>query len=494
MTFGEQRHIWSISLILFIFCYQSSSAQNTWSSSEFAGKGTSIINTSDGGYLVTGVSGNQMKSLKLDGDGGLVWEVGGGVGNPHTIGRQVIERTSTNYYILTEVENTEAMIQLESFSLSGELQWSNVYSFTSSGIIGMRIATDSTISVMGTSYNEDISSQDLYLLRTSMQGDSLGITFFGSTEYGNINCGWCGDFLTLEDSSYLYVGSIYVYDPWGMDFPSDIRVMKFMSDGLILWDRIYDFGFWELVSSVTSSHSGGFVAVGYAGDREEPRSGLAFEIDQEGELVWSNIDSSNSVSEYRSIQKVPWGGYILAGNHFIENNWDAWAVRLNDVGNTVWSETYGDNFYQFANEIAVTQDSCMIFAGETYTNINGNQFWIVKMDTLGRTSPPTLSMEDTGVSYISSRVQLFDLKVSPNPTNSNVRISFQSQMDGNARVEIFDLMGRSHSMSKNLKIYKGKNLIYLSECIDHMDLSSGLYILNVSIDHYNQATKFVYSK
>lgn len=67
---------------------------------------------------------------------------------------------------------------------------------------------------------------------------------------------------------------------------------------------------------------------------------FAFQIS--GQITWEKLFSKNSTDNFRCVREVPTGGYIAAGYtaNFSANDTDAFVVRLNINGDTLWTYTY----------------------------------------------------------------------------------------------------------------------------------------------------------
>ena len=71
-------------------------------------------------------------------------------------------------------------------------------------------------------------------------------------------------------------------------------------------------------------------------------------------------------------------------------DWDFYALRLNDFGDTLWTRKYGGTGHDWGHAVALTSDGGFIFAGETNppakiylvrTNSNGDTIWTRTFDT-----------------------------------------------------------------------------------------------------------------
>src|SRR6185295_12580596 len=93
------------------------------------------------------------------------------------------------------------------------------------------------------------------------------------------------------------------------------------------------------------------------------------------------------------------GGYIIAGyseskdgdvsgNHGKD---DFWIIKLDNLGKIEWQKSFGGSYNEFTNSIQNTTDGGFILAGvseskdgDVIGNNGDDDFWIVKLDKLGK--------------------------------------------------------------------------------------------------------------
>jgi hypothetical protein len=95
-----------------------------------------------------------------------------------------------------------------------------------------------------------------------------------------------------------------------------------------------------------------------------------------------NIDIANSVKE------TPDSGLIITGytNSFGNGGYDAYLIRTNANGDTLWTKTYGGSNWDFAYSVEPTNDGGYIIAGATYSFGHGNEdMYLVKLNSSGDT-------------------------------------------------------------------------------------------------------------
>lgn len=139
----------------------------------------------------------------------------------------------------------------------------------------------------------------------------------------------------------------------------------------------------EINSSILTPADGGAILVG------DP---CVIKIDASGNVTWSKGYYGSQNNMLRSIAPINDGidGYVLAGfsnsYSFGVNNYDAWVIRIDRLGNMIWQKTYGGNDFDEAFSIATTDDGFIVggysgsYSQSQYLYAQG---WVFKLDTLG---------------------------------------------------------------------------------------------------------------
>jgi hypothetical protein len=87
----------------------------------------------------------------------------------------------------------------------------------------------------------------------------------------------------------------------------------------------------------------------------------------------------------RSVCQTVDGGYIIAGSttSFGGGDWDAYLIRTDYKGDTLWTRTYGGPYPEGASSVQQTSDGGYVLAGRTVLLGRSFDFYLVKTDSLG---------------------------------------------------------------------------------------------------------------
>lgn len=160
----------------------------------------------------------------------------------------------------------------------------------------------------------------------------------------------------------------------------------------ISFSKIYDFDVSSVLYSVQQTSDSGYIASGSI----NINSGDAYllKLNKVGDTIWTKSYGSPYTDCASDIIITTDGGYIVAGkiNHQINmDNYrmygDIWILKLDINGDTLWTRTYGGSLNDYAKSIIQTLDGGYMVAG---TKNNGGinslgDAWILKLDQFGDT-------------------------------------------------------------------------------------------------------------
>lgn len=221
---------------------------------------------------------------------------------------------------------------------------------------------------------------------------------------------------TIPDHGYIVVGYTKstngdVVDNHG---GSDMWVMRLNIFGDILWKKCYGGTGDEQGRYVSVDPKGGYILAGlttsYDGDvvgrkvkTTDPDCDVwVVKLDDTGRIVWQKTFGGSASDAANCIRCTKDGGYILSGDTYSgdgdvtrfhyssEATCDAWVIRLNPAGDTLWEKAYGGSANDIGTSIQQTSDGGFILGGITSSidgDVKGNNGdddgWVVKLTNLG---------------------------------------------------------------------------------------------------------------
>jgi hypothetical protein len=137
--------------------------------------------------------------------------------------------------------------------------------------------------------------------------------------------------------------------------------------------------------SVDETNDGGFIAAGYDETGGAFRA-LLVRVDSLGNELWTEWYGGSSDDRAYSLQETQDGGYVVAGctESYGAGGADVWLIRTDGAGSQLWSRTFGGPQDDGAFSVQETQDGGFIIAGYTQSyGAGGADVWLIRTDSSG---------------------------------------------------------------------------------------------------------------
>jgi len=198
---------------------------------------------------------------------------------------------------------------------------------------------------------------------------------FGGTGDDSMDSIW-----QTSDGGYMLAGTSrsYIEGEWH----TFARLVKTGPDGNLEWEKSISGRESDKDYSIVRTNDGGFLITGRTYDTE---SIWIMKSDSEGNEQWSDTFGYGPDRVY-SAAKTPDGGYMISGSTdpYYARHYDFLLVRTDREGSELWHRTYGDGdagFYS-GELFRQTMDGGNIMGGTT-SSTELNDFWLVKTDVEG---------------------------------------------------------------------------------------------------------------
>ncbi len=171
------------------------------------------------------------------------------------------------------------------------------------------------------------------------------------------------------------------------DISPDAFALRVDSNGNVVWQRTYGGPGWDWFTTVKQISDGGFIVAGEttsfgAGDFDA----WAVRLDALGNIVWQKAYGASGTDRIFSIQPISDGSFMAAGdsNSFGAGLFDAWTLHLDSNGNILWRKAYGGTFNDQGVSLTATRDGAFLIAGVTGCQGAGClDAWFVKINRRG---------------------------------------------------------------------------------------------------------------
>lgn len=224
-----------------------------------------------------------------------------------------------------------------------------------------------------------IGNTDAYLIKTNKYGD-----YSWDKAYGNAEIDWAEDFVRTYDHGYVIAGYMTVPES-NNDY--DIMLLKTDSIGNLLWTYHYGGTSWDFAHSIIETPDSGFIITGETYSFGNGNNDVFFlKTNKEGDSLWmKTYGGINSEIGY-DINLCHDDNYIITGitNSFGHGMYDAYLIKINPEGDTIWSKTYGDTLDDKAFAGIETSDHGFAITGSTRNyGVQGQDAYILKTDASG---------------------------------------------------------------------------------------------------------------
>ena len=262
-----------------------------------------IQQTDDDGFIIIGSTNsfgpdNDVWLIKTDADGNKQWDKtfdfeGNDIGN-------CIEITSDGGFIITG--STGQDILLMKTDNDGNKLWDNIFggdnTYTACSV---KETADKGYILVGSTRSFGSGSEDVFLIKTDSLGQKLWDKTFGET--GN-DTGY--SVLQSTDGGYILTGTYNNEDIW---------LIKTDENGIEKWNKKYDSSGYDTARCVQQDRDGGYIIVGYkAIDLSEFNSDIwLVKTDSEGNMLWEQSFGGDYWDLGYFVQNTDDGGYIITG-------------------------------------------------------------------------------------------------------------------------------------------------------------------------------------
>jgi hypothetical protein len=391
-----------------------------------------IVPTSDGGYVVAGVTWSfgagegDVWVLKLDGSGNVVWQKT--YGGPSFEWPYTIVPTSDGDYVVAGVTWSFGAGKWDVWVLkldgSGNVVWQKTYGGPGGeGAFAIAPTSDGGYVVAGFTESFGAGEGDVWVLKLDGSGNVQWQKTFGETDLDEAHA-----IVPTSDGGYVVVG---VTKSFGAG-KGDVWVLKLDGSGNVVWQKTYGGTGWDKANAIAPTSDGGYVVAGKtcsfgtAGSCDV----WVLKLDGWGNVVWQKTYGGTDDEDASAIAPTSDGGYVVTGKtrSFGAGGGDVWVLKLDSSGNVVWQKTYGGSNDDWAYAIVPTSDEGYIVVGVTKSFGAGksdvSDVWVLKLEANGTVRGcPSGLVRDSAASVGSTSVSPGTTSVVGQTTSASVALS-----------------------------------------------------------------------
>jgi hypothetical protein len=139
-----------------------------------------------------------------------------------------------------------------------------------------------------------------------------------------------------------------------------------------VWTRHFGGGGFDEGNSVVETPDGGYLVVGMTDSLGVNwRDIYLIKLNDTGDTLWTRTYGGNGGDIANSITTVTEGGYVIAGCTSAYGSWsDIYLLRIDELGDTLWTKTYGWSYSDCASAVQQTNDGGFVLVGSSYDSIS----------------------------------------------------------------------------------------------------------------------------
>ncbi|MCK5052330.1 MAG: T9SS type A sorting domain-containing protein [Candidatus Cloacimonetes bacterium] len=451
--------------------------------------------TDDGGYIFLGTFESNVSTIgnlfliKTDANGNQEWKKK--IGGSSWDDGWCVQQTDDGGYILSGFTYSYSPSNgLNSYivktSSLGIVEWTKSVGPTNlvSNTRFIRQTSDGGFIVSGSIGNYSLSSTDMLLYKMDASGNVQWYKTYGET---GKSWGYCAK--ETSDNGFISVGYSNDYGAG----QNDIIVVKTDSEGELEWSKAYGGTGSDYGMAVVENELGEFVITGFSNSFSNSNDVILFKIDNLGNVIWSKSYGGNSSD----------GGEVIIGTMSVEqtNTGYAFAGFTQSYGagyrDFYITKTDENGFSGTEGEIEfLTEDIAPTIEEPVYSVNSGGS----SVNANNSTSNPNTQVEIICQNTVGIGNELiipefdYQLQNFPNPFNPSTTISFNipAKDAQNAVIEIYNLKGQKIQQYTILNnqfsiIWDGTDNLGKS-------VSSGIYLYKLKNGSYTSSKKMILMK
>ena len=336
---------------------------------------------------------------------------------------------------------------------------------------------DFKIAAVGQAWDSGASSQDLYFILCDSNGIKIKDTLIGG------GTSWEGSQAIIQtpDSGFLLAGNKFITTYNGY-------LVKLDKNGTFQWQKIYGGAAGGGFEKMIALQDGNYLLMGSASAGADGDAWLV-KVNVDGNVIWSKKYGVASINEdFMNAVELADSTIVIAGTTQDttngNNNFEAWIVKINAIGDTLWTRQYGHSTYPSITadvwlfEIVKTMDNGILVGGFADEAITGQNAWLLKLDSVGCDSVNCISGVGSAELNNETAFTLY-----PNPVQDEFTIQFKFTLYALCDIKVYNMLGEL--------VYAKRSFIQKQTTIPTTALPPGMYFVSLNYEGQTVTRKFV---
>mgnify|MGYP001405844775 CR=1 FL=1 len=263
---------------------------------------------------------------------------------------------------------------------TGDTVWTQeIYTPLDEKFYSVASASDNSFVLAGHVDSPVTEDSDLFLVKMGLDGSTIWEKRIGIANEDD----WATKVRATSDGGYVIAGFTTSFSDGNLD----MYMVKTDSEGDTIWTRHGGRNLDDVAYDILQTPDNGYIVTGITeSDIMGIRDIFLLKTDELGDTIWSRTYGGSEHDEAYGVEMTDDGGYIIVGStqSYGSGGFDVYIICTDEFGDTLWTRTYGSSFMEWASDIQKTDDGCYLIAGwsSAFSGL-GHQIYLLKIDADG---------------------------------------------------------------------------------------------------------------
>ncbi len=273
-----------------------------------------------------------------------------------------------------------ALLLMLSTTAPAQITWEKLFSKKSTDCFRNIVEVPSGgYMIAGYTADSTVSDTDAYAVRMTTSGDTLWTRRINGTSNGK---DLFYKVINTSDGGFAFCG----YSTNNGAGNDDAYLVKMDGNGTIQWSKYWGGAGKDRAQDIVQTADGGFALAGYTTSAPAAYyDAFLLRTNSSGDTLWSKRYGTGGFEDANSLVLLPDGGFVLGGQSTNGGNGlDMYMVRVNPIGDTLWTRKFGTTGTDNIEHIIRQSNGTFILAGGTDgPGFGGNDGMAIKTDSGG---------------------------------------------------------------------------------------------------------------
>ena len=248
--------------------------------------------------------------------------------------------------------NVQWVTWIQKYNVLGDTVWKKIINERNFFCFWGEQTNDNGYILCGDINDNNSNSSDVYLYKTDSSGNKLWskVLYNGN----NTDQGYCVK--QISSGGYIVICRVE-------NFNTDIGIIKTDINGNIIWSKIYvNSANSQTPSEILELFNGGFIITGSISNGLNMGDVLLMRINSIGDTLWTRNFGGPNSDDGNSIDFAIGGGYIIAGSSGNSSR-ESYIIKTDTSGNLIWQKTYSGYSDDYTKSIRKKSTAGYIMVG-----------------------------------------------------------------------------------------------------------------------------------